>query len=116
MLNRGFPQGAVAVAAHAGDNLSQAAVGGVGDPGPGDAVGVKIRDGAPEDGVVHQGGQEVVRRCYGVGVAGEVDVNSSSGTTRAAPPPVPPPLMPKIGPRVGSRSVATTRCPSRPSP
>ena len=41
---------------------------------------------------------------------------SSSGTTRAMPPPVPPPLMPNIGPKVGSRSVTTALCPSLPSP
>ena len=71
----GFAQGAVAVAPNAGDDLPQAAVGGVGDPRPGDAVGVKVGQGAPEGGVVHQGGQEVVGGGDGVGVAGEVDVD-----------------------------------------
>ena len=39
---------------------------------------------------------------------------SSSGSTRAMPPPVPPPLIPNIGPSDGSRSVAATFTPSSP--
>ena len=41
---------------------------------------------------------------------------SSSGMTRAIPPPVPPPLIPNIGPSDGSRSVVTTLLPICPSP
>ena len=41
---------------------------------------------------------------------------SSSGTTRAPPPPVPPPLMPKMGPRDGSRMVTTAFLPILPRP
>ena len=70
-----FPQRPVAVAAHAGHHLTQAPVGSVGNPRPGNAVSVKIRDGVPKHRVVHQRGQQVVRRCHRVGIPGEVDIN-----------------------------------------
>ena len=70
----GFAQRAVVAAPHAGNNIAQRPVGSVGYAGPLDAGGFEVGNLLPENGVVHQGGQQVVGRSHGVGVAGEVDV------------------------------------------
>ena len=106
----------VATAADTGDYLPEAAVGGVGNPGPLNARGVEVRNGVAEHCVVHQRGQQVVGRGNGVRIAVKWMLISSSGTMRALPPPVPPPLMPKIGPSVGSRRFTETLWPNRPMP
>ena len=51
------------------------AVGGVGDARPGNAFGGHVAGLVAVDGILDEGSEEVVRGAYGVGVAGEMDVD-----------------------------------------
>ena len=59
-VEAGLPQRPVALAADAGHHLPQPPVRGVRDPRPVDAAGLEAGDAAAKDGVVHQGGQQIM--------------------------------------------------------